>query len=107
MLSAPRLSGRSEPDRNLAKKVGDELAKDPAMQKKSLPFVVPPDSMWEAVTIGTTEKKVTSLQLGQSLNDAMLAIERANAPKFDGILTSKIDFNKMYAVRVYQDSPAR
>jgi type I restriction enzyme M protein len=80
--------------RNLAKKVGDELANDPAMQKKSLPFVVPPDSMWEAVTVGTAEKKVTSLQLGQSLNDAMLAIERANAPKFDGILTSKIDFNK-------------
>ena len=24
----------------------------------------------------------------------MLAIERANAPKFDGILTNKIDFNK-------------
>src|SRR5260370_1551042 len=80
--------------RNLAKKVGDELANDPAMQKKSLPFVVPPDSMWEAVIVGTAEKKVTSLQLGQSLNDAMLAIERANAPKFDGILTSKIDFNK-------------
>jgi type I restriction enzyme M protein len=80
--------------RTLAKKVGDDLANDPAMQKKSLPFVVPSDSMWEAVTVGTAEKKVTSLQLGQSLNDAMLAIERANAPKFDGILTSKIDFNK-------------
>jgi type I restriction enzyme M protein len=80
--------------RNLAKTLGDELANDPAMQKKSLPFVVPADSMWEAVTVGTAEKKVTSLQLGQSLNDAMLAIERANAPKFDGILTSKIDFNK-------------
>jgi type I restriction enzyme M protein len=37
---------------------------------------------------------VSSLTLGQSLNDAMLAIERANAPKFDGILTNKIDFNK-------------
>lgn len=80
--------------RTLAKKVGDDLANDPAMQKKSLPFVVPADSMWEAVTVGTAEKKVTSLQLGQSLNNAMLAIERANAPKFDGILTSKIDFNK-------------
>lgn len=80
--------------RNLAKKVGDELANDAAMQKKSLPFVVPADSIWEAVTVGTAEKKVTSLQLGQSLNDAMLAIERANAPKFDGILTSKIDFNR-------------
>ena len=80
--------------RNLAKKVSDELANDPAMQRKSLPFVVPPDCTWDAVTVGTTEKKVTSLQLGQSLNDAMLALERANAPKFDGILTSKIDFNK-------------
>jgi type I restriction enzyme M protein len=80
--------------RNLAKKVGDELANDPAMQKKSLPFVVPADSMWEEVTVGSGENKVTSLKLGQSLNDAMLAIERANAPKFDGILTSKIDFNK-------------
>ncbi|MGD0104062.1 MAG: class I SAM-dependent DNA methyltransferase [Rhodopila sp.] len=80
--------------RNLAKKVGDELANDPAMQRRSLPFVVPPDCAWDAVTVGTAEKKVTSLQLGQSLNDAMLALERANAPKFDGILTSKIDFNR-------------
>jgi type I restriction enzyme M protein len=80
--------------RKLANQVGDELANDAAMQKKSLPFVVPPDSTWEAVTGGTAEKKVTSLQLGQSLNDAMLAIERANASKFDGILTSKIDFNR-------------
>ena len=67
---------------------------DPAMQKKSMPFVVPADSIWEVVTAGTKENPVTSLKLGQSLNDAMLAIERANAPKFDGILTSKIDFNK-------------
>ena len=80
--------------RNLEKELGEELAHDPAMQKKSLPFVVPADSMWEAVTNGTKENPVTSLKLGQSLNDAMLAIERANAPKFDGILTSKIDFNK-------------
>lgn len=80
--------------RNLVKKVGEKLANDPAMQKKSLPFVVPADSMWEEVTVGSGRKKVTSLKLGQSLNDAMLAIERANAPKFDGILTSKIDFNK-------------
>src|SRR2546422_496107 len=74
--------------RKLAKDLGEELANDPAMQKKSLPFVVPPDSMWETVT------SVSALSLGQSLNDAMLAIERANAPKFDGILTNKIDFNK-------------
>lgn len=31
--------------RNLAKKVGDELANDPALQKKSLPFFVPLDCM--------------------------------------------------------------
>lgn len=64
------------------------------MQKKSLPFVVPANSMWEVVTTGTKDKPVSSLTLGQSLNDAMLAIERANAPKFDGILTNKIDFMK-------------
>jgi type I restriction enzyme M protein len=80
--------------RKLAKDLGDELANDPAMQKKSLPFVVPPEATWEAVTSGTKEKPVSSLTLGQSLNDAMLVIERANAPKFDGILTNKIDFNK-------------
>ena len=80
--------------RNLVKKLGEKLANDPSMQKKSLPFVVPADSMWVEVTVGSGRKKVTSLKLGQSLNDAMLAIERANAPKFDGILTSKIDFNK-------------
>lgn len=80
--------------RNLAKQVGDELASDPAMQKKSLPFVVPADSMWDVVTSGSRDNPVSSLALGQSLNDAMLGIERANAPKFDGILTNKIDFNK-------------
>lgn len=80
--------------RKLAQDVGEDLAHDPLMQKKSLPFVVPEDCLWAAVTYGTTEKPVTSATLGQSLNDAMLAIERANAPKFDGILTNKIDFNK-------------
>lgn len=80
--------------RNLAKTLGEDLANDPVMQRKSLPFVVPPGSMWEIVTTGTKEHPVSSLTLGQSLNDAMLAIERANAPKFDGILTNKIDFNK-------------
>jgi type I restriction enzyme M protein len=80
--------------RRLEKELGDDLAHDPAIQKRSLPFVVPDHSTWEAVTQGTKEHPVTSLTLGQSLNDAMLAIERANAPRFDGILTSKIDFNK-------------
>ena len=80
--------------RKVARDVGEELAHDPVMQKKSLPFVVPEDCLWAAVTYGTPEKPLTSATLGQSLNDAMLAIERANAPKFDGILTNKIDFNK-------------
>ena len=48
--------------RNLAKTLGDELANDPAMQKKSMPFVVPPDSLWEAVTAGTQARPVSSLQ---------------------------------------------
>src|ERR1700686_3992308 len=74
--------------RKLGRDLGDELANDPTMQKKALPFVVPADSLWVTVT------GVPSTQLGQSLNDAMLAIERANAPKFDGILTNKIDINK-------------
>jgi type I restriction enzyme M protein len=79
--------------RNLEKDLGEELAHDPAMQKKSLPFVVPPDATWEVVTNGTEQNPVTSLKLGQSLNNAMLAIERANAPKFDGILVSgTVDF---------------
>jgi len=58
--------------RKLAKDVGEDLANDPVMQKKSLPFVVPQDSRWEKVT------GAPSTQLGQSLNDAMLAIERAS-----------------------------
>src|SRR5437870_7330888 len=46
--------------RRLAKDVGDELARDPLMQKKALPFVVPADSIWEVVTYGTKERPVTS-----------------------------------------------
>jgi type I restriction enzyme M protein len=79
--------------RKLARDLGDDLANDPAMQKKSLPFVVPEDCLWHNATTGTKDRPVPSTQLGQALNDAMLAIERANAPKFDGILTNKIDFN--------------
>jgi type I restriction enzyme M protein len=61
--------------RKFEKDLGPELAHDPVMQKKSLPFVVPEDCLWNAVTYGTKEKPVTSTSLGQSLNDAMLAIE--------------------------------
>ncbi len=80
--------------RKLARDLGEELAHDPVMQRKSLPFVVPEDCLWDVVTYGTQGKPVTSLTLGLSLNEAMLAIEPANAPRFDGILTNKIDFNK-------------
>ncbi len=54
-------------------------------------FVVPEAATW--ATVARTAKAL----LGQALNDAMLAIERANAHRqnnFDGILTGKIDFNK-------------
>lgn len=90
LLFFKRISDVFEEDvRKLEKELGDvELAHDPAMQKQMLHFVVPKDCTWSKVV------NVASTKLGQSLNDAMLAIERANAPKFDGILTNKIDFNK-------------
>lgn len=64
-----------------------ELAKAPQNHH----FTVPEAAAWD--TVARTAKG----QLGQALNDAMLAIERANAHRqnnFDGILTGKIDFNK-------------
>lgn len=54
-------------------------------------FIVPDAVAWSAVT------RTAKGQLGQALNDAMLAVEHANAHRqnnFDGILTGKIDFNK-------------
>lgn len=64
-----------------------KLSRDPSTHH----FVVPEVAAWETVA------RTTKAQLGQALNDAMLAIERANAHRennFDGILTGKIDFNK-------------
>lgn len=71
--------------RHLTEELGDpELATNPRMHN----FVVPKDCIWEKVV------RTPRNQLGQALNDAMIAIECANQPKFDGILTNKIDFNK-------------
>jgi len=69
----------------LEKELGDaDLARDPRMHD----FVVPDDCLWDKVARTTVDK------LGQTLNDSMLAIERANTPKFDGILAnSTVDFN--------------
>src|SRR5689334_4321542 len=69
----------------LEKELNDaNLARDPRMHD----FVVPDDSLWEKVA------RKTERELGTALNDAMRAIERANAPKFDGILAnSTVDFN--------------
>ncbi len=63
------------------------LARDPQNHH----FVVPEAAAWNTVA------RTAKAHLGQALNDAMLAIERANAHRqnnFDGILTGKIDFNK-------------
>lgn len=79
--------------------VGEELAGDPKLYN----FVVPDGCLWydpvddDEDVYGNLPKKSVSRtvprELGQKLNDAMIAIERANPPKFDGILTSGIDFN--------------
>src|SRR5438132_2527041 len=69
----------------LEKELGDpEVARDPRMHD----FVVPDDFVWEKVA------RTYERELGTALNDAMRGIERANAPKFDGILAnSTVDFN--------------
>ncbi len=69
----------------LEKELGDaELARDPRMHD----FVVPDDCTWDTVA------RTTERDLGRELNHAMRAIERANEPKFDGILfNSTVDFN--------------
>lgn len=62
-----------------------------ARQKELHHFTVPEEASWDKVA------RTAKGQLGQALNDAMLAIERANAHRqnnFDDILTNKIDFNK-------------
>jgi type I restriction enzyme M protein len=72
--------------RKLAEQLGDEqLARDPKMHN----FVVPDSCLWAEVA------RKSRNELGPALNEAMIAIERVNQPKFDGILTDKIDFNKV------------
>jgi len=69
----------------LEKELGDaDLARDLRMHD----FVVPDDCTWDTVA------RTTERDLGRELNQAMRAIERANEPKFDGILAnSTVDFN--------------
>src|SRR5271157_1232516 len=68
--------------RKLTEQLGDEaLANDPKMHN----FVVPAGCLWDEVA------RKSRNQVGTALNDAMIAIERANQPKFDGILTGGID----------------
>ena len=72
--------------RKLTEELGDpDLARDPKMHN----FVVPDDCLWDRVA------RKSRNELGPALNVTMIAIERANQPKFDGILTNKIDFNKV------------
>jgi type I restriction enzyme M protein len=69
----------------LEKELGDpDLARDPRMHD----FVVPDECLWDKVA------RTTERDLGRELNQAMLSIERANEPKFNGILSnSTVDFN--------------
>ena len=69
----------------LERELGDAgLARDSRMHD----FVVPEPCLWELVA------RKTERELGTALNDAMRATERANEPKFDGILSnSTVDFN--------------
>ncbi len=62
----------------------EEMARDANRHN----FVVPVECSWGEVT------RTAPKELGTALNEAMIAIERANQPKFDGILTNKIDFAK-------------
>jgi type I restriction enzyme M protein len=82
---------RAQAAKFIAAGMPEEQARKLASAPETHHFVVPEAAAWN--TVARTAKG----QLGQALNDAMLAIERANAHRqnnFDGILTNKIDFNK-------------
>jgi type I restriction enzyme M protein len=86
LLFYKRISDVYEENVRLLEKRGvpPELARFPGMHE----FVVPDDWLWGRVV--RSEPRT----LGQALNNAMIAIERANAPKFDGILfNASVDFN--------------
>lgn len=74
----------------LTEEFGDEdLARDPKMHN----FIVPENFLWtDPIDDSKSVARTTSAKLGKALNDAMEAIEVANKPKFDKILTT-IDFN--------------
>lgn len=82
---------RTQADRLIRAGMPQEQALQLARDPQNHHFVVPDGADWN--TVARTARN----QLGQALNDAMLAIERINAHRqnnFDGILTGKIDFNK-------------
>jgi type I restriction enzyme M protein len=86
LLFYKRISDVFEENIRLLEKRGvpSDLARFPGMHE----FVVPDDWLWGKVV--RSEPRT----LGQALNNATIAIERANAPKFDGILAnSSVDFN--------------
>jgi len=82
---------RTQADTLIKAGVGQEQALELARDPQNHHFIVPETAEWNTVA------RTARPQLGQALNEAMLAIERANAHRqnnFDGILTGKIDFNK-------------
>jgi type I restriction enzyme M protein len=82
---------RTQADRLIKAGLAQEQAITLARDPRNHHFIVPETAAWDSVA-----RRVKGL-LGQALNEAMLAIERANAHRqnnFDGILTGKIDFNK-------------
>jgi type I restriction enzyme M protein len=82
---------RTQADRLIRAGMPQEQALQLARDPQNHHFVVPDGADWN--TVARTARN----QLGQALNDAMLAVERINAHRqnnFDGILTGKIDFNK-------------
>jgi type I restriction enzyme M protein len=82
---------RSQTSTLISAGIPEAQARTLACDPQNHHFVVPETATWDKVA------RTAKGQLGQALNDAMLAIEQANSYRqnnFDGILTGKIDFNK-------------